>query len=149
MPARLTITEVERITLDVPFRPRVRPWNALLVGQWRVSEIVRVVTDAGIVGHGETLPHYTWGRVTDDAVAPPHYRLAREWNEMLVPAGNALPVLPALDRCERVAIYESPITHGALEGYRQLRRQVARPLALHFDAPPFAIAQRQEVCDGF
>ena len=50
MPARLTITEVERITVDVPFRPRVQPWNALLVGQWRVSEVTRVVTDAGIVG---------------------------------------------------------------------------------------------------
>ncbi len=62
------ITEIERITVDVPFVPRVRPWNALLVGQWRVSEITRVVTDTGFVGYGETLPHYTWGRVTDAAV---------------------------------------------------------------------------------
>ncbi|MDQ6832802.1 MAG: enolase, partial [Chloroflexota bacterium] len=64
----MRITEIERITVDVPFVPRVRPWNALLVGQWRVSEITRVVTDAGFIGYGETLPHYTWGRVTDAAV---------------------------------------------------------------------------------
>ena len=244
----LRITEVERLVVDVPFRPRVRPWNALLVGQWRVSEVTRVVTDAGIVGYGETLPHYTWGRVTDaaaervrgknpadflgddslgaglqmalydvvgqalgapiyrllplptirewcpiawwntkalpealageaqDAVAegytahkfkarpwfdvyaqveaigavtPPHYRLDLDWNGLLVHAGNAAPVLAELDRFERVAIYESPIPHDDLEGYRQLRRQTTRPLAVHFDDPPFAIAERQEICDGF
>lgn len=38
-------------------------WN------WSISEVVRLETDAGIVGWGETLPHYTWGRVTDEAVA--------------------------------------------------------------------------------
>ena len=47
MAGGLRITEVERIVLDVPFRPRIRPWNALLVGQWRVVELVRVTTDAG------------------------------------------------------------------------------------------------------
>ena len=31
--------------------------------------LVRLTTDAGIIGYGETLPHYTWGRVTDEAVA--------------------------------------------------------------------------------
>ncbi|MBU6358914.1 MAG: mandelate racemase/muconate lactonizing enzyme family protein [Chloroflexi bacterium] len=69
MTTKLKITEIERITLDVPFTPRVHPWNELLVGQWRVVEIMRVVTDAGFVGYGETLPHYTWGRVSDEAVA--------------------------------------------------------------------------------
>ena len=40
------------------------------IAQWRIVEVVRVTTDApGIVGYGETLPHYTWGRVSDAAVA--------------------------------------------------------------------------------
>ena len=248
MTGGLRITEVERIVLDVPFRPRIRPWNALLVGQWRVTELVRVTTDAGFVGWGETLPHYTWGRVTDEAVArvqggnpadflgddslgaglqmalydvvgkslgvpayrlfnlpkvrdwcpiawwntkappdvlaeeardaiaegytahkfkarpwfdvfaqveaigaatPPHYRLDLDWNEMLLNPGNALPVLTALDRYEQVAIYEGPIAHRDIEGYRQLRRQITRPIAIHFDDPPFAVQQGQEICDGF
>ena len=55
---------------------------------------------------------------------------------------SGIPVLTALDRYEQVAIYESPIMHGDLEGYRRLRRQITRPLALHFDDPPFSIAQR-------
>ena len=68
MGAKLRITDVERIVADVPFTPRCQPWNALLVGQWRVTEIIRVTTDAGFVGYGETLPHYTWGQVSDVAI---------------------------------------------------------------------------------
>lgn len=70
MPVMPRITEVERITLDVPFRPRIHPWNMLLVRQYRVVEVLRVSTDVpDLVGWGETLPHYTWGRVTDEAIA--------------------------------------------------------------------------------
>ena len=62
----LRIADVERITLRVPFTPRVQRWNALLVWQWQIVEIIRVTTDDGTVGYGETLPHYTWGRVPED-----------------------------------------------------------------------------------
>ena len=246
--SRLVITDVERITLDVPFTPRVQPWNALLVGQWRVVEVIHVTTDAGLVGYGETLPHYTWGRVSDEAIArvkgrnptdflgddtlgaglqmalydvvgkalevpvyrlfnqprvrewcpiawwntkmppevlaeeavdalaqgyvahkfkarpwfdvyeqveaisrvtSPHFRLDMDWNGMLLNAGNAVPVLAALDGYERVSIYESPIPHRDIEGYRQVRAQTTRPLAVHFGDPPFTTAVRAEMCDGF
>jgi L-alanine-DL-glutamate epimerase-like enolase superfamily enzyme len=70
MPANLRITDIERITVDVPFTPRCQEWNAREIGQWRIVEVIRVTTDApGLVGYGETLPHYTWGRVSDDAIA--------------------------------------------------------------------------------
>ncbi|MEA2585879.1 MAG: hypothetical protein QOF33_3964, partial [Thermomicrobiales bacterium] len=39
MTAPIKVTNVERITLEVPFRPRVRPWNDLLIWRWRVVEI--------------------------------------------------------------------------------------------------------------
>ncbi len=68
MSGKLRITEVERIVVDVPFTPRCQPWNALLVGQWRVVEVIRVTTDAGIAGYGETVLYYTWGRVSDEAI---------------------------------------------------------------------------------
>lgn len=64
----LRIKEVERITLRVPFTPRVQKWNALLVWQWQIVEIIRVITDDGTVGYGETLPHYTWGTVSEEAI---------------------------------------------------------------------------------
>lgn len=248
MAAPLKIVDVERITLDVPYRPRVQLWNSLLVWQWRIVEITRVVTDAGYVGYGETLPHYTWGRVTDAAVervrggnaadflgddslgaglqmaiydvvgkalevpvyrlfslpkvrdwcplawwntkAPPDvlaeeakdavaegyrahkfkvrpwfdvyaqieavsavtpmdYRLDVDWNGFLLNVGNAKPVLTALDRYEKIAIYESPLPHADIEGYRQLRRHTTHPLAVHFEDATFQMALTREWCDGF
>jgi L-alanine-DL-glutamate epimerase-like enolase superfamily enzyme len=69
MSAPIRIRDVERIVLDVPFTPRCQEWNAREVWQWSVVEVVRVTTDVpGVVGYGETLPHYTWGRVSDEAV---------------------------------------------------------------------------------
>ena len=248
MKPALRIKDVERITLRVPFTPRAAKWNALLVWQWQIVEIIRVTTDDGSVGYGETLPHYTWGKVSDEsmekvrgrnpveflgddslgaglqmaiydavgralevpvyrllnlpklrdwcaiawwntkmgpqdladeavealsqgyifhkfktrpwidvyqqveavsAVTPPHYRLDLDWNSMLLNVGTATPVLQRLDEYERVSIYEGPIPQGDVEGLRELRRKVAKPIALHFGAPPFHTAVRESVCDGF
>jgi L-alanine-DL-glutamate epimerase-like enolase superfamily enzyme len=249
MPANLRIRDVERIVVDVPFTPRCQEWNAREVWQWRISEIIRVTTDApDLVGYGETILHYTWGRVPDaaierirggnpadflgddslgaglqmalydlvgkalgvpayrlfnlprvrewcpiswwnidmppealaleaqdalargytsykikarpwwdvyaqieaiSAVTPPYFRLDLDWNNMLLNAGNAAAVLATLDAYERVAIYESPIMQHDVEGQRLLRAKTTRPIALHFGEPPFAIAVREHVCDGF
>lgn len=243
------IIEAERITLQVPFTPRCQEWNALLVWNWAIVEVIRLTTDsADLTGYGETLPHYTWGRVSDaalervkganpadllgddslgaglqmavydlvgkalevpiykllgqprvrewcpiawwntkmppealaeeakealaqgytnhkfkarpwfdvyqqveaiSAVTPPHYRLDLDWNDMLLNVGNAAPVLQELDKYERVAIYEGPLPQRDIEGYRHLRRKTNRPLAIHFGVPPFPIATREEMCDGF
>ena len=82
-------------------------------------------------------------------VTPPYFRLDLDWNNMLLNAGNAAPVLRELDKEERIAIYESPILHRDVEGHRQLRQKTTRPLALHFGDPPFPVTVRDEVCDGF
>jgi L-alanine-DL-glutamate epimerase-like enolase superfamily enzyme len=82
-------------------------------------------------------------------VTPPHFKIDLDWNMMLLNAGNAAPVLQALDREERVALYESPIMQRDVEGHRQLRQKTTRPLALHFGDPPFPVVARDEVCDGF
>jgi L-alanine-DL-glutamate epimerase-like enolase superfamily enzyme len=248
MTARLSITDVERIVVNVPLTPRCTEWNAREVWQWGVSEVIRITTDAGITGYGETILHYTWGRVPDEAiervqggnpadfvgddslgaglqmalydvvgkalgvplyrllglprvrqwcpiswwnidmppeacaaeaqdavargytshkikarpwwdvyeqveaisaVTPPHFQIDLDWNQMLINAGNAAPVLSKLDTYERVAIYESPIMQRDVEGLRQLRSKTTRPIALHFGNPPYPTVVRQEVCDGF
>ncbi len=82
-------------------------------------------------------------------VTPPWFRLDLDWNNMLLNAGNAAPVLTELDKQERVAIYESPIMQRDVEGHRQLRQKTTRPIALHFGDPPFPTTVRDEVCDGF
>jgi L-alanine-DL-glutamate epimerase-like enolase superfamily enzyme len=63
------IHDVERIVVDVPFTPRCQEWNAREVWQWRISEVIRITTDTpDLVGYGETILHYTWGRVPDEAI---------------------------------------------------------------------------------
>ena len=245
---KLIVTDIERITVRAPMTPRCEEWNAREVWQWCICEIVRVTTDAGLVGYGETLPHYTWGRVSDEAVArvkgqnaadflgddslgaglqmaiydvvgkalgvpayrlfnqpkvreavpiawwnidfppealaeeakdalakgytalktkarpwwdvyeqvdqmsnvtPPHFKIDMDWNQMLINASNAAPVLSELDKQERVALYESPIFQRDTEGQRLLRRKTQKAIALHFGDPPFPVAVRDEVCDGF
>lgn len=67
---RLKIVDVERITVHVPFTPRCQFWCAREQYQWDISEVLRVTTDSpGLVGYGETMPHYTWGRVTDASIS--------------------------------------------------------------------------------
>jgi len=68
MKPALRIKEIERILLRVPFTPRVQKWNALHVWEWQLVEIIRVTTEDGTVGYGETLPHYTWGTVPEEAI---------------------------------------------------------------------------------
>lgn len=54
----------------VPFTGRTARWNLLRSHRWGVVEVIRLTTeDPDIVGYGETLPYYTWGRVPDAALA--------------------------------------------------------------------------------
>ncbi|MEZ4861115.1 MAG: enolase C-terminal domain-like protein [Caldilineaceae bacterium] len=244
----LIVTDIERITVRAPMTPRCEEWNAREVWQWCICEIIRLTTDAGLIGYGETLPHYTWGRVSDEAiervkgknaaeflgddtlgaglqmaiydvvgkalnvpayrlfnlpkvreavpiawwnidfppealaeeakaavahgytalktkarpwwdvyeqvaqmgaVTPPHFKIDMDWNQMLINASNAAPVLNELDKQERVALYESPIFQRDTEGQRLLRRKTQKAIALHFGDPPFPVAVRDELCDGF
>jgi L-alanine-DL-glutamate epimerase-like enolase superfamily enzyme len=106
MSAPIRIKEIERITVDVPYRPRVQPWNDLLVWQWRIVEITRVVTDAGVVGYGETLPHYTWGRVTDAAVERVRGRNALEFlGDDSLGAGLQMAIYDAVGKTLEVPVY--------------------------------------------
>ena len=246
---KIAIKDVERITVQVPFTPRCKIWCAREQYQWDISEVLRLTTDtADLVGYGETMPHYTWGRVTDEAIervkganaadflgddslgaglqmaiydlvgkahgvpvhrlfnlpqvrqwcpiswwnvdmpaeefaaeareavergytshkikgrpwwdiyaqveaiakaVPDYYHLDIDWNQMLVNASNAAPVLQRLDQYPIVSLYESPIPQGDVEGNRRLRDKITRPIAHHFGNPPFPTAMREEACDGF
>ncbi len=83
------------------------------------------------------------------AATPPEYRLDVDWNSMLLSVGEATPVLRELDTMEKIAIYETPIPHPDLEGYRQLREKVARPLAVHVKGHPLVPVLKNETTDGF
>ena len=65
----MKITGVERIPVDVGYNPRPDKHMARELWNWSISEVIRLTTDSSVVGFGETLPHYTWGKVTEEAVA--------------------------------------------------------------------------------
>ncbi len=64
----MKVVDVQRTTVVVPFTPRQQQITAREVYNWNILELCRVSTDTGHVGWGETVVHYTWGRVTDGAV---------------------------------------------------------------------------------
>ena len=64
----MKIVDIERIIVDVPFTRRQQKITSREVYNWGILELCRVKTDTGHVGWGETVIHYTWSRVTDEAV---------------------------------------------------------------------------------
>jgi len=82
-------------------------------------------------------------------VAPQGFSFGLDFNGYLLNAGNAVPILRELERNEHVQIFETPIPQEDVEGYRQIRRRVAKPIAIHYGVPPIVTALREEVCDGF
>ncbi len=218
----------------------------LLVRNWRIREVIKVTTDAGVVGWGEYLPHYTWKAVTEQSiqgalgrslldlwhddslgaglqmavcdalgknldvplwkffglpkirdrafigwwctkmppnmleseakiaesqgytavklkirpwfdldesiekissVTGPDFHIDADFNDMLLTASQAAPILKRLERFEKIALFEGPIPQRDVEGYKLLRQKVNRPIAAHFDLPDFRLAV--DAIDGF
>jgi L-alanine-DL-glutamate epimerase-like enolase superfamily enzyme len=243
----MRVKEIEIIWLDVPLREVPARNMARERRGWCISELCRVTADNGLVGYGETLPHYTWGPVSEAAIGrakganpfelmwddslgaglqmalfdlagkaaevPVHRLLgeqvrdrcplswwgidmspadyaseareavsegyrsfkqkARPWwdvyaqleqtaaevdidfaldydfNEYLLNAANALPVLKSLEDSGKIAIFEEPIPRRDLEGNRRLRAQVRAALAFHYFDDDFVANIRDEACDGY
>ena len=64
----MKIVDVERTIVQVPLTERQQRITAREVYNWNILELCRVTADTGHVGWGETVVHYTWQRVTDEAV---------------------------------------------------------------------------------
>lgn len=137
--------------------PRVREWCP--ISWWNIDfppeEFAAEAKEA--LEHGYTsykIKARPWWDVYEQVkaiskVTPHYFELDLDWNQMLLNAGNATPVLTDLDEFERVSIYESPIMQHDIEGHHQLRQKIKHPIALHFANPPFPSVVRDEVCDGF
>ncbi len=218
----------------------------LLVRNWRIREVIKVTTDAGVIGWGEYLPHYTWKAVTEQSVqgalgrslldlwhddslgaglqmavcdalgktldvpvwklfglpkirdrafigwwctkmppesleseakiaesqgytavklkirpwfdleksiekissvTGPDFHIDADFNDMLLTASQAAPILKRLERFEKIALFEGPIPQRDVEGYKLLRQKINRPIAAHFDLPDFRLAV--DAVDGF
>ncbi len=106
------ITKVERILLWVPMVDRVRrEMERANIHTWAETEVIRVTTDAGIVGYGETIQNYTWGRVkeTDRVIGKSPFEVM--WDDSLG-AGLQMALFDAAGKLAGVPVYRllgSPI----------------------------------------
>jgi L-alanine-DL-glutamate epimerase-like enolase superfamily enzyme len=102
----MRITAVDRMLVDVPFYDVPERNMGRELAGWHVSEVCRVQTDAGIVGYGETLPNYTWGRVTDAGVARVQGKAPAEcmWDDRLG-AGLQMALFDVVGKAEGVPAY--------------------------------------------
>ncbi len=65
---KLKIERVERTWVSVPLKPRHARHLTRENWDWTVFEILRLHTDASLVGYGETMCYYTWSRVPEEQV---------------------------------------------------------------------------------
>ena len=62
----MKITDIELTYLDVPFTPHTNEHMQYWLPHWHIVQICKITLDNGVVGWGETIPNYTWARVSDD-----------------------------------------------------------------------------------
>ena len=99
------VTSVERFTLQVPFVTRVRrEMERAGIHTWSELEITKVETDAGIVGWGETIQNYTWGKVRDEGRVIGKTPFELMWDDSLG-AGLQMALFDAAGKIAGVPVY--------------------------------------------
>ncbi len=99
------VKHVERFLVQVPIVERVRSeMERADIHTWSELEITRVETDGGVVGWGETVQNYTWGRVQDHegVIGRPPAELI--WDDSLG-AGLQMALLDAAGKLAGVPVY--------------------------------------------
>ena len=100
------VTRVERFTLVVPFVARIRrEMERAGIHTWSELEITKVYTDAGVVGYGETIQNYTWGRTRDEERVVGRPPMATMWDDSLG-AGLQMALFDAAGKLAGVPIYQ-------------------------------------------
>ena len=95
----LTVSKIERIWIDVPFRALPAKHMVRELPHWTLFEISLVTLKCGVTGFGETMCYYTWGTVGDDDVGRVTGRNAAEcmWDDSLG-AGLQMALFDAVGR---------------------------------------------------
>lgn len=100
------ITNVERILLVVPFHERVRrEMERARIHRWSEVEVIRVETDSGVVGYGETLNNYTWGLVNLEERVLGRSPFETMWDDSLG-AGLQMALFDAAGKAAGVPVYQ-------------------------------------------
>ena len=103
----LTVKNVERIWVDVPYRPVPKRNMIRELPHWTIFELCQVTLECGVVGVGETMVFYTWGNVTDESVARVLGKTATEvmWDDS-IGAGLQMALFDAVGKALDVPVYQ-------------------------------------------
>lgn len=91
-----------------------------------------------------------WEQVAQSAaVVPESFKIDMDFNDTLLDAERAIPILKDLEKYPHVDIYETPIPQGDVAGNRQICEATRVHVAMHYGNPAPKIAISQGCCDGF
>ena len=102
----LTVKNVERIPVSVPFREVPARNMVRELPHWTLFEICRVTLECGVTGFGETMQYYTWGTVSDASIARVTGKNAAEhmWDDTLG-AGLQMALFDAVGRATDTPVW--------------------------------------------
>ena len=91
-----------------------------------------------------------WEQVAQSVkVVPPEFKIDMDFNDTLLDAERAIPILKELEAYPQIDIYETPIPQRDVQGNRKIREATRVQIALHYGTPPPAVCVREGACDGF
>jgi galactonate dehydratase len=139
----LTVNKVDRIWVNLPFR--VVPARNMIreLPHWTIFEICKVTLACGVVGLGETMVYYTWGRVPDTAVQRVTGRSAAEhlWDDSLG-CGLQMALFDAVGKASDVPLYR-------LLGRQRRERPFVSWWAIDMPGEDWVLECRDAVAQGY
>ena len=103
---KLTVRDIERIWVDVPYREVPQRNMIRELPHWTIFELCKVTLENGVGGVGETMCFYTWGETTDEDVNRARGKVASEimWDDSLG-AGLQMALFDAVAKSLEVPIH--------------------------------------------
>ncbi len=87
------------------------------------------------------------------ATLPDYFEVDLDFNGFGIDTAHCTRLLKELEQFSNVVMYESPIPHHDVAGYKFLRQQTSVPISMHtashFGEASLEMAVREEMCDGF
>jgi galactonate dehydratase len=139
----LKVKRVERTWISVPYREAPARNMIRELPHWTIFEISKVTLGCGVVGYGETMVYYTWGRVTEAAVARVMGRSAAEhmWDDALG-AGLQMALFDAVAKASDVPLYR-------LLGRKRRERPFVSWWAIDMPAEDWVLECRDAAAQGY
>jgi len=80
---------------------------------------------------------------------PESFKIDMDYNDTLLDADRAIPILTEIEAYPQVDIYETPIPQADIPGNQAIRRATRVSIAMHYGDPHPREAIKADVCDGF